>query len=91
MTQAAAVSSDIASKTALMSLLHRRCLKPGAGAQVTIEWVRMKGTAKAYRYFIFLNSSVRGPFYPSYMPPDWQWTQAYTARLTHSIKARLPG
>ena len=54
---------------------------------MTIEWVRLKGTAKAYRYFVFLNSSVRGPFFPGYMPPDWQWTQAYTSRLSHSVKA----
>ena len=54
--------------------------------QVSIEWVRLKATARQYRYFIFLNSSVRGPFYPSYMPQPWQWTQAYTSRLTSSVK-----
>ena len=48
--------------------------------------MRLKNTARQYRYFIFLNSSVRGPFYPSYMPPGWQWTQAYTSRLTSQIK-----
>ena len=25
----------------------------------------------------------------SYMPPDWQWTQAYTARLSDSVKVSL--
>ena len=54
--------------------------------QVTIEWVRVRREASKYRYFIFLNSSVRGPFYPSYMPPGWQWTQAYTDRLVDNIK-----
>ena len=54
--------------------------------QVSIEWVRLKNTARQYRYFIFLNSSVRGPFFPSYMPAGWQWTQAYTSRLTSQIK-----
>lgn len=32
-------------------------------------------------------SSVRGPFYPSYMPRGWQWPMAYTEHLTGSIKA----
>ncbi len=31
-----------------------------------------------YKYFVFLNSSVRGPFVPLYMPRSWSWTQAYT-------------
>lgn len=39
-----------------------------------------------YEYFIFLNSSVRGPFFPSYMPRAWQWTQAFTQGLTKVTK-----
>ncbi len=54
--------------------------------QATIEWTMQTGWYRKYRYFIFLNSSVRGPFYPSYMPPGWQWTQAYTDRLVGDIK-----
>ena len=30
---------------------------------------------RRYKYFIFLNSSIKGPFVPNYMPPGWQWTQ----------------
>lgn len=29
-------------------------------------------------YFIFLNSAVRGPFRPSYLPDDIHWTTVYT-------------
>lgn len=54
--------------------------------QVTIEWTRWTGRQKKYRYYIFLNSSVRGPFYPSYMGPMWQWTEAFTNRLKGNIK-----
>jgi len=54
------------------------------GAQVTLELLRSQ--RKTFRYYIFLNSSVRGPFYPSYMPAGWQWTQAYTARLSGRVK-----
>ena len=37
----------------------------------------LRGKLRAFDYFIFLNSSVRGPFYPSYMPSNWQWTDAF--------------
>ncbi|KAK9818280.1 hypothetical protein WJX72_010022 [[Myrmecia] bisecta] len=57
-----------------------------AAHNVTIEWLRLAGTYSKYRYFVFLNSSVRGPFYASYMPQDWQWTRAYTDRLTGNVK-----
>ena len=44
-------------------------------------------THSDYKYYIFLNSSVRGPFVPSYMPHDWQWTNAFTDRLRGDVKA----
>lgn len=34
---------------------------------------------------MFLNSSVRGPFVPSYMPATWQWHQAFTQRLQGDV------
>ena len=48
--------------------------------------MRSRGKASSYKYFIFLNSSVRGPFWPAYMPPDWSWTRAYTDRLRGRVK-----
>jgi hypothetical protein len=39
------------------------------------------------RYFILLNSSIKGPFSPSYMPANWHWTHAYMARFTADIHA----
>jgi hypothetical protein len=42
---------------------------------------------RKYKYFIFLNSSVRGPFMPAYMPDNWQWTRAYTDRLVGDVRA----
>ena len=44
------------------------------------------GRLQAYRYFIFLNSSVRGPFFPSYMPSQWQWPDAFIDRLSSEVK-----
>ncbi len=49
--------------------------------QVTLEWLKSKRQGDRYRFFIFLNSSVRGPYVPAYMPPGWQWTRAFTDRL----------
>ena len=52
--------------------------------QVSLDYLASQN--KRFKYYIFLNSSVRGPFYPSYMPAGWEWTQAYTARLTGRVK-----
>ena len=52
--------------------------------QVSLDYLASQ--RKRFSFYIFLNSSVRGPFYPSYMPSDWQWTQAFTARLTGRVK-----
>ena len=49
------------------------------------------GTRQKYKNFIFLNSSVRGPFIPHYLPPGWQWTQALTSRLSDTVKVRAAG
>jgi hypothetical protein len=38
---------------------------------------------KAYRYFVFLNSSLRGPFVPLYVPPSIHWTTLFTQLLKH--------
>lgn len=54
---------------------------------VSIEWARQQRSYSKYKYFIFLNSSVRGPFFPSYMPIGWQWTQAYTERFRGDVAA----
>ena len=62
------------------------CLEGSPARQVTIEWVRRKRLIRRYRYFMFLNSSVRGPFYPSYQPRGWSWPRAFTDRLGADVK-----
>ena len=39
----------------------------------------------AYAFFVFINSSVRGPFFPRYFQRR-PWTQAFTALLTDDVK-----
>ena len=52
------------------------------GLQVTLQYVISTGKKAKYSYFVFLNSSIRGPFFPSYMPDTWQWTDAFPQRLS---------
>ncbi len=71
-----------------LTLLHR---KQSDGMDIgahnaTLEWLAARGSRRKYGAFIFLNSSARGPFFPSYMPPGWQWTMAFTQRLSASVK-----
>ena len=54
--------------------------------QMTLEYIKGSGRLKAYQFFIFLNSSVRGPFFPSYMPKHWQWPDAFVDRLSPEVK-----
>jgi hypothetical protein len=46
---------------------------------VTLEWLGYRGHLQLYKYFIFLNSSVKGPFLPLWLPPFWHWTASYLA------------
>jgi hypothetical protein len=48
---------------------------------VGLQWLTFQLRLNQFKYFIFLNSSVRGPFYPSYMPAEWQWTDAFVGAL----------
>jgi len=58
-----------------------------AAHNITMEFHKAKGTFSKYKYFIFLNSSTRGPFLPSYMPANWLWPMAYTSKLKGDIRA----
>ncbi|KAL6766934.1 hypothetical protein ACKKBG_A37960 [Auxenochlorella protothecoides x Auxenochlorella symbiontica] len=54
----------------------------------TFGWVigtKHVDTAR-YRYVLFLNSSVRGPFLPPYWPRALHWTEVLTSRLTDQVK-----
>ncbi len=52
---------------------------------LTLAWLEAR-SPRCHRAFIFLNSSTRGPFYPMYMPQGWQWTEAFTSRLSNTVK-----
>ena len=58
-----------------------------AAHNVTLAFLQSQRKLKSYKYFIFLNSSIKGPFFPTWVPESWQWTYAFTARLTETVKA----
>ena len=39
-----------------------------------------------YKFFVWVNSSVRGPFLPAYLAGTMHWTEALTGKLTESVK-----
>lgn len=41
---------------------------------------------RQYKYFIFLNSSVRGPFLPIYLGGRMHWSEAFTRQLSDDVK-----
>ena len=41
---------------------------------------------RRYKYIIWLNSSVRGPFLPAYVKRRMHWTEALTDRLRGQVK-----
>lgn len=45
-----------------------------------------KSTHRQSRFFIFINSSVRGPFVPHYVPQGWHWTRGFTDQLKGSVR-----
>eukprot|EP00884_Botryococcus_braunii_P001513 jgi/Botrbrau1/11362/Bobra.0038s0111.2 len=54
----------------------------------TFGWAFSSGTASTYgyKYFIFMNSSIRGPFLPSYWPISVHWSRIFVSRLTDDVK-----
>lgn len=41
---------------------------------------------KKYKYYIFMNSSVRGPFLPAYVRGKIRWEDLFISRLTNEVK-----
>ena len=54
----------------------------------TFGWVVNSGLVDTapYKYFIFLNSSVRGPFLPPYWPAGVHWSRILSERLRGEVK-----
>ncbi|GMH41199.1 hypothetical protein BSKO_09109 [Bryopsis sp. KO-2023] len=53
----------------------------------TFGWVLKKKvhTSKYYR-FIFMNSSIRGPYFPSFLKGNMHWTEPFLSKLNDEVK-----
>lgn len=47
----------------------------------TLELFSYRRRLGKYSYFIFLNSSVKGPYLPPWVPPGWHWTHPFLERF----------
>lgn len=50
----------------------------------------MRAMVGRYTHFLFLNSSVRGPFMPAYLRGLMHWTRAFVSQLTGGVKIAGP-
>ena len=64
------------------------CILIVANQLLTALLLVLSHSCSRYRYYIFLNSSVKGPFWPSYLPSSWHWTQAYLQKMQPHTKGR---
>ena len=58
-----------------------------AAHNITLRYMKHLDKLQTYKFFMFLNSSVKGPFIPTWLPADWHWTRAFTDRLSPIVKA----
>eukprot|EP00775_Hariotina_reticulata_P012780 gene12780-12909_t len=63
---------------------HNECYDWG-----TYGWLLLRSglvNMEQYRYFFFINSSVRGPYLPAYAKGHVHWMSAFTSKLTDTVK-----
>lgn len=53
----------------------------------TISYFTHRRMLGQYKYFVFLNSSVKGPFFPAWVPDSWHWTHAYLKLMSPTVHA----
>eukprot|EP00201_Polytomella_parva_P008370 CAMPEP_0175065080 /NCGR_PEP_ID=MMETSP0052_2-20121109/15708_1 /TAXON_ID=51329 ORGANISM="Polytomella parva, Strain SAG 63-3" /NCGR_SAMPLE_ID=MMETSP0052_2 /ASSEMBLY_ACC=CAM_ASM_000194 /LENGTH=313 /DNA_ID=CAMNT_0016331539 /DNA_START=247 /DNA_END=1185 /DNA_ORIENTATION=+ len=61
---------------------------------ITIQYMTHQRRIQLFRFFVFINSSTRGPFMPPFMPDWWHWTYAFLSRLggpnnNHAVSSSL--
>ena len=59
---------------------------------VSLAWVQRNDPSAldGFKYFVFIDSSVKGPFMPHYFSSAWHWSQAFTSLLEGRVKAVGP-
>ena len=72
-----------------LSVLHRMENEgmDFAAHNMTLIYLKHQQRLHTYKSFVFLNSSVKGPFFPSWVPVGWHWTDAFISRFSAYVKA----
>lgn len=75
-----------------VTVLYRENFGMDFGAYNTsIEWAKKNRKLQKYKYFVFINSSLRGPFMPKWTPPGFHFTQALIQMFENNKKVKLAG
>lgn len=61
------------------------------GYNVSISWVKRHFGLDKYKYYVFINSSMRGPFMPKWTPRTFHYTEALTNFFKEEAKVKLAG
>lgn len=78
--------TELAARRGNVQVLSRpnTCFDGGAAGEALRTHPEL--LAAGYRYFVIMNSSVRGPFLPRFYPQDQPWTRALTGLLSDQVK-----
>jgi len=61
------------------------------GYNFSLQWEEKQGSMHKYAYFVFINSSLRGPFMPKWTPPGFHFTSVLTGFFRENPKVKLAG
>ena len=61
------------------------------GYNVSIGWVQKHFRLDKYKYYVFINSSLRGPFMPKWTPRHFHYTEALTSFFKENADVKLAG
>jgi len=61
------------------------------GYNFSLQWEEKQGSMHNYAYFVFINSSLRGPFMPKWTPTGFHFTSVLTDFFRENLKVKLAG
>jgi len=74
-----------------VTVLRRKNLGMDFGGFMhAIQWIQLHRRGK-YKYFVFLNSSLRGPFMPKWTPENFHFTDVLVNRMRENENLKLMG
>lgn len=74
-----------------VTVMYRKNFGMDFGAYNTSLTWSEKRQRRDYKYFVFINSSLRGPFLPKWVPPQFHFTDVLLNFLRHDTRVKLAG